>query len=197
MKILVDADACPVKAEVYRVAQRHGVPVVVVSNSPLTVPPVDSITLELTSGRFDAADDRIVELAEAGDVVVSGDVALAARCLAKGASLREVADTFPAPHLAAARHKLPPMKTVRNLSMKPLAVPLPGGRKLHLGPSQRGEISTNAAKHPPLLALVTAGELEIGEGGHAQASSTASGGAAHATTTGFRQAAKSSRRGDR
>jgi uncharacterized protein YaiI (UPF0178 family) len=87
VKVLVDADACPVKAETYKVAQRHGLPVVVVSNSPLTVPPVDSITLEVVSGRFDAADDRIVELAEPGDVVVSADVALAARCLEKGAAV--------------------------------------------------------------------------------------------------------------
>ena len=89
------------------------------------------------------------------------------------------------------------MKTVRNLANKPLAVPLPGGRKLHLGPAQRGEISDQAATHPPLLALVTAGELEVGEGGPHHASSTASSGAAHSSTTGFRQAAKSSRRGDR
>jgi uncharacterized protein YaiI (UPF0178 family) len=87
VKVLVDADACPVKAEVYKVAQRHGLAVVVVSNSPLTVPPLDSIALEIVSGRFDAADDRIVELAEAGDVVVSADVALAARCLEKGAAV--------------------------------------------------------------------------------------------------------------
>ena len=85
MKILVDADACPVKDEVYRVARRHALPVLVVANSPMTVPTVDGIALEVVSGRFDAADDRIVERAEPGDVVVSSDVPLAARCLAKGA----------------------------------------------------------------------------------------------------------------
>ena len=85
MKILVDADACPVKDEIYRVARRHGLAVLVVANSPMTVPAVDSIALEVVRGRFDAADDRIVERAEAGDVVVSNDVPLAARCLAKGA----------------------------------------------------------------------------------------------------------------
>ena len=85
MKILVDADACPVKDEIYRVARRHGLAVLVVANSPMTVPAVDSIALEVVGGRFDAADDRIVERAEAGDVVVSNDVPLAARCLAKGA----------------------------------------------------------------------------------------------------------------
>jgi uncharacterized protein len=85
VKILVDADACPVKAEVYRVARRHGLPVLVVANSAMTVPAEASITLEVVSGRFDAADDHIVERADAGDVVVSNDVPLAARCLAKGA----------------------------------------------------------------------------------------------------------------
>lgn len=85
VKILVDADACPVKNEVYRVARRHGLRVLVVANAPLTVPGIESIVLEVVGGRFDAADDRIVDRAEAGDVVVSNDVALAARCLAQGA----------------------------------------------------------------------------------------------------------------
>jgi uncharacterized protein YaiI (UPF0178 family) len=85
MKILVDADACPVKDEVYRVARRHGLEVVLVANSPMTVPASDTVRLEVVSGRFDAADDRIVELAAAGDVVVSGDIPLAARCLDRGA----------------------------------------------------------------------------------------------------------------
>jgi len=85
MKILVDADACPVKDEVYRVARRHALPVVLVANSAMAIPASDTVRLEVVSGRFDAADDRIVELAEAGDVVVSGDIPLAARCIAKGA----------------------------------------------------------------------------------------------------------------
>ena len=85
MKILLDADACPVKDETYRVARRHGLPVLVVANSPLTIPASDAVTLEVVGGRFDAADDRIVERAESGDVVVSNDVELASRCIAKGA----------------------------------------------------------------------------------------------------------------
>ena len=85
MKILVDADASPVKDEVYRVARRHALPVTLVANSPMTVPASDMLRLEVVSGRFDAADDRIVELTDAGDVVVSGDIPLAARCIAKGA----------------------------------------------------------------------------------------------------------------
>jgi uncharacterized protein YaiI (UPF0178 family) len=85
VKILVDADACPVKEEVYRVARRHGLAVLLVANTPMTVPPQDLVTLEVVGGAFDAADDRIAERAEPGDVVVTGDVALAARCLAQGA----------------------------------------------------------------------------------------------------------------
>jgi uncharacterized protein YaiI (UPF0178 family) len=87
MKILVDADACPVKDEVYRVARRHGLPVLLVANTPLHVPSADTVTLEVVSGRFDAADDRIVERTEPGDVVVTSDVPLAARCLEKGAAV--------------------------------------------------------------------------------------------------------------
>ena len=85
MKVLVDADACPVKEEVYRVARRHALPVLVVANAPLTVPSHDTIRLAVVGGRFDAADDHIVEQAAAGDVVVTADVHLAARCLEKGA----------------------------------------------------------------------------------------------------------------
>jgi uncharacterized protein YaiI (UPF0178 family) len=87
MKILVDADACPVKDEVYRVARRHGLPVLVVANAPMRVPPDGSVALEVVGGRFDAADDHIVERAEPGDVVVTNDVPLAARCLARSAEV--------------------------------------------------------------------------------------------------------------
>ena len=87
MKILVDADACPVKEEVYRVARRHGIAVLVVANSTMTVPTVDSISLEVVTGRFDAADDLIVERSEPGDIVISNDVPLASRCLARGAAV--------------------------------------------------------------------------------------------------------------
>jgi hypothetical protein len=85
MKILVDADACPVKDEIYRVARRHGLSVTLVANSPMTTPNGGWVRLEVVAGRFDAADDRIVEQAEAGDVVISDDIPLAARCLEKGA----------------------------------------------------------------------------------------------------------------
>ncbi|HUP24063.1 MAG TPA: YaiI/YqxD family protein [Thermoanaerobaculia bacterium] len=85
-RILVDADACPVKEEVYRVARRLAVPVVVVSNSRMQVPLATEIELVVVaSGQLDDVDDWIAERALPGDVVVTADVRLAARCLAAGA----------------------------------------------------------------------------------------------------------------
>jgi uncharacterized protein YaiI (UPF0178 family) len=84
-RILVDADACPVKEEVYRVAFRREVPVTVVSNAWLRVPDHPLVERVVVSDRFDAADDWIVKAADAGAVVVTGDILLADRCLKKGA----------------------------------------------------------------------------------------------------------------
>jgi len=87
MRIFVDADACPVKDEVYRVARRYELEVRVVSASWLRVPQDPLITLEVVreSGNLDVADDRIVEQLAPGDVVISEDILLAQRCLEKGA----------------------------------------------------------------------------------------------------------------
>ena len=87
MKILVDADACPVKDEVYKVAWRREVPVTVVSNSYLRVPAHPLVERVVVSDRFDAADDWIAEQADAKTVVITGDILLADRCLKKGASV--------------------------------------------------------------------------------------------------------------
>ena len=87
VRILVDADACPVKEEVYRVAFRRAVPVSVVSNSHLRVPAHPLIERVVVSDRFDAADDWIVEQADEKAVVVTGDILLADRCLKKGATV--------------------------------------------------------------------------------------------------------------
>jgi uncharacterized protein YaiI (UPF0178 family) len=86
-RILVDADACPVKDEVYKVAWRLGVPVSVVSNSHLRVPAHELIERVVVSDAFDAADDWIVEHAGAQAVVVTGDILLADRCLKNGATV--------------------------------------------------------------------------------------------------------------
>jgi uncharacterized protein YaiI (UPF0178 family) len=86
IRILVDADACPVKQEVYRVAQRHAVSVLVVSNTWMRVPENGAAELILVGQGFDEADDWIVEQAGIGDIVVTSDLPLAARVLKKGAA---------------------------------------------------------------------------------------------------------------
>jgi uncharacterized protein YaiI (UPF0178 family) len=83
--LYIDADACPVKDEVYRVARRYSMPVKVVANSPLRVPGGAAVEMIVCSG-FGAADDWIAERAGPGDVVVTADVPLAARCVAAGAA---------------------------------------------------------------------------------------------------------------
>jgi uncharacterized protein YaiI (UPF0178 family) len=86
-RILVDADACPVKDDIYRVAVRNAVPVVIVSNSGLRLPAHPLITQIMVSDRFDAADDWIVEHTDAATLVITGDILLADRCLKAGASV--------------------------------------------------------------------------------------------------------------
>ena len=87
IRILVDADACPVKEEIYRVAERRKVPVSVVSNSPFRVPVGPLIERIVVDGGFDAADDWIAERADPRAVVVTGDILLADRCLKAGATV--------------------------------------------------------------------------------------------------------------
>ena len=85
--ILVDADACPVKEEIYRVAARHKVNVRVVSNSPFRVPVSDRVKRVVVSDGFDAADDWIAENASPSTVVITADIPLADRCLKAGATV--------------------------------------------------------------------------------------------------------------
>lgn len=85
LEILVDADACPVKPEIYRVAQRYGVRVTLVGNSAMRIPSGDWLRLVVVDGGFDAADDWIAERAGADSIVVTGDIPLAGRCLERGA----------------------------------------------------------------------------------------------------------------
>ena len=77
--IYVDADACPVKAETVKVAERHGLPVVFVANAWIGTPRGPRVRLQVVSGSFDAADDWIVERMRPDDVVVTADIPLAAR----------------------------------------------------------------------------------------------------------------------
>ncbi|WP_423141638.1 YaiI/YqxD family protein [Parablastomonas sp. CN1-191] len=85
LTVLVDADACPVKEEIYKVALRHGAEVVIVSNSPIRIPAHPLIRRVLVSDAFDAADDWIAEAATPRCAVITGDILLADRCLKAGA----------------------------------------------------------------------------------------------------------------
>jgi uncharacterized protein YaiI (UPF0178 family) len=86
-RIYVDADACPVKAEIYRVAERYGLKVLVVANSYMNVPRDPRIELTVVSDGFDAADNWIAERVGTDDIVVTADIPLADRSLKAGASV--------------------------------------------------------------------------------------------------------------
>jgi uncharacterized protein len=86
VRIFVDADSCPVKEEIYRVAKRYGLEVTLVSGTWLRAPPEPWIHLEVVkdTGDLDAADDWIAERVEPTDIVITDDIILASRCLQKG-----------------------------------------------------------------------------------------------------------------
>jgi uncharacterized protein YaiI (UPF0178 family) len=90
--LLIDADACPVKQEVYRVAERHllkgtALKVFVVSNSPIAVPRDEMIERVVVASGMDEADNWIAERAHRGDIVITADVPLASRCVKAGAAV--------------------------------------------------------------------------------------------------------------
>ena len=87
LHIFVDADACPVKQEVYRVASRYCLDVTLVANAWMRIPNEPRLTLEVVADRFDAADDWIVQHVQPHDIVVTADIPLANRCLKKGAQV--------------------------------------------------------------------------------------------------------------
>lgn len=87
LRILVDADACPVKDEIYRVAWRTEVPVTIVSNSYLRVPDHPLVERVVVSDGFDAADDWIAEAASNATIVITADILLADRALKAGATV--------------------------------------------------------------------------------------------------------------
>lgn len=87
IEIFVDADACPVKDETYRVARRYGLKVYVVSNGGIRVPAEPLIEAVIVEQGPDIADDWIVERAHRGDIVITADIPLAHRCLQKGAEV--------------------------------------------------------------------------------------------------------------
>jgi len=87
IRILVDADACPVKPEIFRVAKRHGLRVFLVSNSWMRTPREDWLELVIVNDAFDAADNWIAEQSSTDEIVATGDILLASRCLKAGAAV--------------------------------------------------------------------------------------------------------------
>ncbi len=87
IQIYVDADACPVKDEIYRVAYRLEVPVIIVSNSHFRVPAHPLVSRVVVSDAFDAADDYIADQVSADTVVITSDILLADRCIKAGAQV--------------------------------------------------------------------------------------------------------------
>jgi len=87
MRIYIDADACPVKDEVYRVAARHKLPVTVVAAGFIRVPADPMIERIAAGDGMDAADDWIAERVQPGDVVITADIPLASRCVKAGAEV--------------------------------------------------------------------------------------------------------------
>ena len=85
LHVFIDADACPVKQEVFRVARRCALNVTLVTNSWMRVPNESWVTLEVVEDGFDAADDWIVERVQPHDIVITADILLAERCLEKQA----------------------------------------------------------------------------------------------------------------
>ena len=87
IRIFVDADACPVKPEVYRVAERYGLKVYVVANALMAVPRSDMIERVVVNEGPDIADNWIAERAGAGDIVITADIPLAGRCVRNKATV--------------------------------------------------------------------------------------------------------------
>jgi uncharacterized protein YaiI (UPF0178 family) len=85
--IYVDADACPVKSEVYRVARRYALDVTLVAGSWMRIPDEPGLALEVVAQGFDAADDWIVARVSKSDIVITADIPLAARCLERGSTV--------------------------------------------------------------------------------------------------------------
>jgi uncharacterized protein YaiI (UPF0178 family) len=85
LEIFIDGDGCPVKQEVYRVAKRYGLKVNLVSNARMRAPREDWLETVIVEGQVNAADDWIAEHAGEDDIVITGDIPLASRCLEKEA----------------------------------------------------------------------------------------------------------------
>ncbi len=85
--IFIDADACPVKTETYKVAERYQWKCLVVANQFINIPLSSLIEMHVVDGNFDAADDWIVDQSQLGDIVITSDILLAERCIQKKAKV--------------------------------------------------------------------------------------------------------------
>jgi len=115
-KIFIDADGCPVKEEVYRVAERYKMPVVLVANKSLNLPANPLLKMMVVSSGFDAADDWIVENSQAGDIVVTADILLADRCVKKAVrTLVHKGDEFTEDNIGSAVANRELMQNLRHM----------------------------------------------------------------------------------
>ncbi len=115
-KIFIDADGCPVKEEVYRVAERYQLNIVLVANKPLNLPLNPLLEMIVVKGNFDAADDWIVEQCQAFDIVVTADILLAERCVKKSARvLGHKGDEFTEDNIGSAVASRELMQNLRHM----------------------------------------------------------------------------------
>lgn len=115
-KIFIDADGCPVKEEVYRVAERYQLNVVLVANKPLNLPLNPLLDMQVVKGNFDAADDWIVDNCQAFDIVVTADILLAERCVKKSARvLGHKGDEFTEDNIGSAVASRELMQNLRHM----------------------------------------------------------------------------------
>ncbi len=122
MVLLIDADACPVKEECYRVAERYGLEVRVVANSFMRVPSSEGVKLIVVSDGFDAADNWIAEQAGPQSIVITSDILLAERCLKAGARvLAPTGKPFTSASIGAAIAKRAIMQDLRDTVVGGLA----------------------------------------------------------------------------
>jgi len=119
LDVFIDADGCPVKDEVYRVARRHGLKVWVVANTGMRIPNEEGIELVVVDGGFDAADDWIVAHAGEKDIVITADIPLASRVLGAGArALGPKGGEFTDDGIGNALAGRELMSTLRDMGMK-------------------------------------------------------------------------------
>ena len=115
-KIYIDADACPVKDEIYRVAKRYQLKVLVVANQYINLPIAPLIEMIVVKGNFDAADDWIVEQVHNGDIVITADILLADRCVKKSARvLGHKGDEFTEDNIGSAVANRELMQNLRHM----------------------------------------------------------------------------------